>query len=172
MASESAYKDSHFLYFGFASNMNTTRIHIHNPTAVYIENGYLDDHELAFYVPYGEVGGWGGGSATLNDVKGKRAWGTIWKIGIENLASIDKQESVPNIYNRTVKEITTEKGEKVNCAIFTLNETAKVKEGEKPSPKYIQVIREGAKEHNIPKDYQEWLATIEDNGYNGNVAMP
>ena len=167
-----ASQNGHFLYFGFGSNMDTNRIHLSNPTAVYIGNGYIDDYELAFYVPNGKIGGWGGATASLNEVKGKRTWGTIWKIGMENLASLDQQEGVPYIYIRYEETVTNENGAKVKCVVYRFNEAVKVRDGDKPSPKYIKVMREGAMEHNLPKEYQEFLSTIEDNGFDGKVVMP
>ena len=166
-----ASQETHFLYFGFGSNMDTNRIKLSNPTAIYIGNGYIDDYELAFYIANGKVGGWGGATATLNEVKGKRTWGTIWKIGMENLASLDKQEGVPYLYIRYKETVTTENGEKVKCVVYRLNEAVKVRDGDKPSKKYIKVMREGAMEHNLPKEYQEYLCNIEDNGYDGKEAL-
>ena len=172
MASESSEAKDHFLYFGFASNMSTERIHINNPTAKYVTNGYIKDHELTFYVPNGKVGNWGGAAGTLDKKMGKRAWGTIWKVGMENLKSLDKQENVPHAYTRFEKDIIAENGERLKCVVFMMNEDVIVREREKPSPQYIGVVREGAKEHNLPKEYQEWLASIEDNGYEGKVVIP
>ena len=169
MASESS---DDFLYFGYGSNMNTERIHIKNPTAKYVTNGYIEDYELAFYVPNGIVGNWGGASGTLDKKIGKKTWGIIWRVGMENLKSLDKQENVPYTYKRYEKDIIAENGDKLKCVVYTINEDVIVKGREKPSPKYIGVIREGAKEHKIPKEYQEWLATIEDNGYEGKVNVP
>ena len=169
MASETG---EHFLYFGFASNMNTERIHRNNPTAKYLTNGYIEDYELAFYSPNGKAGSWGGAAGTLDKKIGGKLWGTIWTIGMENVKSLDKQEDVPNTYKRYEKDITAENGDKLKCVMYMMNEEAIVKGRENPSPKYINTIREGAKEHNLPKEYQEWLATIEDNGYQGKVVIP
>ena len=42
-------------------------------------------------------------------------------------------------------------------------------EDKRPSFVYKDVIVRGAEEHNIPKDYLDWLKGIEDNGYKGDV---
>ena len=150
--------------------MSTERINISNPSATYMSNGYLDDYKLSFYLPDGKAGGWGGAAATLDNIEGAKAWGTIWRIGKENLESLDKQEGVPFIYKRYEMEIATENGERVNSVIYLMSEGIKVKG--LPSPKYIETIRKGAKEHNLPKEYQEWLGSLEDNGYEGEVKIP
>ena len=42
-------------------------------------------------------------------------------------------------------------------------------EDKRPSYVYKDVIVRGAEEHNIPKEYLDWLRKIEDNGYRGDV---
>lgn len=40
-----------------------------------------------------------------------------------------------------------------------------------PSPQYLDVIRRGANQNGIPEKYQQWLGSIEDNGYSGEVKI-
>lgn len=39
----------------------------------------------------------------------------------------------------------------------------------KPSTVYLNIIKEGAKESNLPEEYQKFLQKIPDNGYTGEV---
>ena len=152
--------DDHILYFGYASNTSTDRIRNSAiSTATFVSTGYIDDYKLSFYLANGKIGSWGGAMATLDNSEGSRIWGVIWKAKRDDITGLDKQESVPHDFNRFEKIITTENGEKFYCLLYMMNEEAKLPG--KPSLKYIETLREGAKEHNFPKEYQEMLARVE-----------
>ena len=43
---------------------------------------------------------WGGAAATIVPSDGDHVWGVLWEVEDKHLATLDKQEGVPNIYNR------------------------------------------------------------------------
>jgi len=81
------------------------------------------------------------------------------------------------IYQRKpLKVELLESGEIVDCMAYEIRPETRAASFEKfeaekmvPSRRYKNVIVQGAKEHNLPAEYVEFLEQIKDNGYDGEV---
>lgn len=82
------------------------------------------------------------------------------------------------IYKPLKIQVITPEGTIKNCRSYQqLNVSSFTKKIEdlsderKPSTVYLDVIKRGAKESNLPDSYQKFLARIPDNGYKDNVEI-
>merc|ERR1711936_529450 len=155
-----------FLYFAFGSNLLTERIHINNPSAVFRSIAKLKEHKLDFNYFSKR---WQGAAATIIPTRESHVWGVLWELNMEHLETLDRQEGVPNVYNRKMVEVELEDGSSAEAVTYFLIKPEE--EDKRPSYVYKNVILRGAEEHNIPEEYLEKLRGIEDNGYKGEVTV-
>ncbi|ALC45021.1 CG4306, partial [Drosophila busckii] len=162
-----------FHYFGFGSNMLGQRIHVQNPTAVRVGAALVEDYRLDF----NDLGGvrWKGAVATIVPTKGAHVWGTLWEIGVENLADIDNQEGVHQSLYKPITVNVKLAGQEnllparaylmVDQPQSNLHELAPdaVPESRQPSKTYLKVMVVGAIESGIPNDYVDFLKRIRHN---------
>ncbi|XP_044743555.1 gamma-glutamylcyclotransferase-like [Chrysoperla carnea] len=160
------------LYFAYASNLLSKRIHFTNPSAVRKCVGKLKDYRLDF----GHYSNrWKGAGATIVPTPGHTVWGAIWELDDSLLASLDREEGVhedmngvlQNMYSRFDVNIETTEGNLITCKTYQQTENPEMlNEGEslpldrKPSEFYKSVILEGAIESGLPNDYIEKLRKI------------
>lgn len=90
-----------------------------------------------------------------------------------------RQEGVDiGFYKPLEVEVTTPEGtmkrcrtyQQINVTSFTENIENLIRERQ-PSTVYLEVIKEGAKESNLPESYQRILSKIPHNGYNGTTEI-
>ncbi|KAH6941520.1 hypothetical protein HPB50_019251 [Hyalomma asiaticum] len=153
------------LYFAYASNMWSRRIHICNPTAKYFDIGELEGYHIDFF-DYFES--WRGASAALQKSAGRITHGVIWTIQKEDIHKLDQQESDYEGVDVTVK---LSSGEEVVCRTYVYGHT---KAGNKsvPSLFYKAVIVAGAIEHKLPETYVQELVKQPDNGNTLGITVP
>ncbi|KAM4706081.1 gamma-glutamylcyclotransferase [Rhinophrynus dorsalis] len=153
-----------FYYFAYGSNLLKERILLDNPSASFHSIALLKNFKLAFGNNEGTRNSrWHGGVATVIESQGDEVWGVVWKMNISNLDSLDKQEGVHvGIYEPLEINVHTAGGDLIcrcyqmkNC-VFGLT-----------SPQYKQVICMGAKQNDLPRQYQKMLQEIETNNYSG-----
>ena len=113
---------------------------------------------------------WGGASATIKPCPGSHVWGILWEIDDSNLPSLDRQEGVPYIYQPFTVTVKTASGEEYEARTYHL--VTGLDKEPVPSALYLSVIKAGAKEHGLPESYQEFLAGIKDNGFEGYEDSP
>ncbi|XP_030025203.1 gamma-glutamylcyclotransferase isoform X2 [Manduca sexta] len=163
-----------FLYYAYGSNLLKKRIHINNPSAVFLGIGRLDGHQLDF-IKYSEH--WRGTSATIVPTEKSCVWGAIWRLHNRDMPALDKQEGVDtNWYFAKTVDVVTPDGNTVQCRTYqqTINPELR-KEGEELPPErrpcitYLDCIINGAKECELPEDYIEELKKIP---HNGQIASP
>ncbi|XP_013197115.2 gamma-glutamylcyclotransferase-like [Amyelois transitella] len=158
-----------FLYFAYGSNLFKKRIHINNPSAVFIGVGKLEDYQLDF-IKYSD--NWRGSSATIVPVEGSQVWGAIWRVENIHMPALDRQEGVEtNWYFPKTVTIFTEDGKKVECRTYqqTINPPPRRDDQDipidrRPSMTYMECILKGAKECGLPKEYIKKLERIPHNG--------
>ncbi|CAL8261966.1 unnamed protein product [Boreogadus saida] len=92
----SSNSSDHFLYFAYGSNLLKERLQKRNPSATFFSVGYLKDYTLKFgwSEHFGDVNNWHGGVATIEESIGEEVWGVVWRMGFENLQTLDDQEGV------------------------------------------------------------------------------
>ncbi len=155
-----------FLYFGYGSNLDRERLHIHCPSAQLITIARLADHRLAFSVESKNT--WHGGVADIRPEPGAEVWGALWVIGDEHSELLDRQEGAhrdPPVYQRLSVELETANGDRVSCRSYQV--VTPDPEGHRPSPAYHDTILRGARALELPAGYIESLEAIEHNGYVG-----
>ncbi|XP_006903180.1 PREDICTED: gamma-glutamylcyclotransferase [Elephantulus edwardii] len=160
-------KDS-FLYFAYGSNLLSERIHLQNPSATFCCVARLQDFKLDFGNPQGkESPTWHGGIATILQSPGDEVWGVIWRINKSHLSSLDKQEGVSSgMYAVIEVTVCTQEKKEITCRSYQMQNYDSVP----PSPQYKAVICMGAKENDLPLDYQQKLKAIEPNDFKGKLS--
>lgn len=154
------------LYFGFGSNLKCRRLQINCPSAQFLCKAELKDYKLVFA---GSSMFWKGGTATIRPSPGDRVWGAVWKLDPKDVPSLDIQEGVPlGIYSKMTVTVISDEGDIKNVITYARPEEIPVAA---PSPQYLQVVLEGARECSLPQEYFEELNKIEHNGYAGNVVL-
>ena len=88
-------------------------------------------------------------------------WGVVWEISDANLAVLDRYEGLAgNYYSREL--ITVEIGSEVveDVIVYISNSPALFGENP-PRPGYLDLILKGARDHELPGSYQDYLASLE-----------
>ena len=88
-----------------------------------------------------------------------------------------RQEGVPDkIYFPLDVDVILPDGSSKKCRVYQQcvipSVTEKIEdlaEDRQPSAVYLNIIKAGAKESNIPEEYQQFLERVPDNGYSGKV---
>lgn len=106
----------------------------------------------------------------MTSAPGNTMYGVLWRLGIENLPTLDHQEGVQlGIYRRiSVRVKSVPAGEDIDGVItyVVTDEKLRPEEGDcRPSRTYKSVILNGARENKLPAEYVAWLESIEDNGH-------
>ncbi|XP_032091463.1 gamma-glutamylcyclotransferase [Thamnophis elegans] len=158
-----------FLYFAYGSNLLRERIMLRNPSVAFLTIAQLLDYKLAFGSHQGKPSlQWKGGTATIVYSPGEEVWGIIWKMNTSDLYSLDRQEGVENgIYIPIEVTVRIQDGKIVKCRSYQMNDYVL----DLPSPQYKKVICMGAKQNELPVDYQKKLNSIETNNYAGSVPV-
>uniref|UniRef100_A0A8C5Q3I6 gamma-glutamylcyclotransferase n=1 Tax=Leptobrachium leishanense TaxID=445787 RepID=A0A8C5Q3I6_9ANUR len=153
-----------FYYFAYGSNLLKERILLDNPTAAFHSIALLKNFRLAFGSHMSHHNSrWHGGAATVVESEGDEVWGVVWKMGISSLNSLDLQEGVHlGIYEPIEINVQTEGGDLI-CRCYQMNKCVY----RATSPQYKQVLCMGAKQNNLPLQYQKMLEDLETNNYSG-----
>ncbi|CAN2389713.1 gamma-glutamylcyclotransferase activity [Pristimantis euphronides] len=157
-----------FYYFAYGSNLLRERILLDNPSAAFHSVAMLKDFRLAFGNHKGNQNlRWHGGVATVVESEGDKVWGVVWKMDISCLTSLDIQEGVDGgIYQPIEISVQTTDGDLV-CRCYKMNKYIYGL----TSPQYKQVMCMGAKQNDLPLDYQKMLGELETNNYSGPIAI-
>lgn len=155
-----------FLYFGFGSNLDRERLHIHCPSARFVLPARLAGHRLAFSLE--SKRNWHGGVADVIVTPGHEVWGALWAIDGEHSHELDVQEGLfrdPPAYRRYTVAVETAAGDRVTCRTYQVASPDAA--GFDPSPAYKATLLRGAVAIGLPPDYIDALETLPDNGYAG-----
>ncbi|KAM5146811.1 gamma-glutamylcyclotransferase [Mantella aurantiaca] len=157
-----------FYYFAYGSNLLKERILLDNPSASFHSIALLKDFKLAFGSHKGTRNTrWHGGVATVVESQGDEVWGVVWKMDMSCLDSLDIQEGVDGgIYQPIEISVQTPDG-KLICRCYQMNQCVYGL----TSPQYKQVLCMGAKQNDLPLQYQKMLGDLETNNYSGPIAI-
>ncbi|XP_006635599.2 gamma-glutamylcyclotransferase-like [Lepisosteus oculatus] len=160
--------NGYFLYFAYGSNLLKERLHLKNPSAVFLCKGRLKNYALKFGLKKeAENNRWHGGLATIQESRGDEVWGAVWKIGTIHLHSLDEQELVSlQVYSPVEVKVEAEGGELL-CRSYQMNDF----EICLTSPQYKQVVCSGARQSGLPDDYINMLDSVETNTYDGATVL-
>lgn len=95
------------------------------------------------------------GFANIVKEKGQNVFGVLYEIDESNLDLLDKKEGVPTHYRRE-KVVATKLSDKKDIEAITYVATLVLR----PQKKYLAVIIEGAREHNLPNSYIKQLEEL------------
>ncbi len=155
-----------FLYFGFGSNLDGQRLHIHCPSARFLTTARLPDHRLAFSIESKNT--WLGGVADIRPEPGAEVWGALWLIDRHHSEPLDRQEGLfrdPPAYRRVRVTVDSPGGDTVSCRSYQVVAPDPV--GYLPSRSYLETMLRGARAVGLPQHYFRALGEIEHNGIEG-----
>lgn len=147
------------LYFAYGSNMLKAQLAERCPGALFYKIGYIDNSELTFPRSNREEHG----VASYSYKLGSNVWGVIYYLSDTDLKLLRSKEGFQidrdpkdNAYNELQITVYTNEG-RVECLTYRGN----VQDGTHlPSKTYLGKIITGAEEHQLPKDYVEYLKTL------------
>jgi gamma-glutamylcyclotransferase (GGCT)/AIG2-like uncharacterized protein YtfP len=151
------------LYFAYGSNLSWEQIQKRCPSAKYITNAVLPDHELLFTRESKTT--WECGVADAVYKQDGEVWGVVYEINEKDLLALDKNEGFygkgkKNSYNREPTEVVCvnnniEKKARVDIYFAVCQENPPL-----PSQEYKDVIVNGAKYWKFPEHYISELGKI------------
>jgi len=144
-------------YFAYGSNMSRAIFAQRRglrPTASLW--GWLHDWRLTFDLP---VGPGERGVANVVPEVGARTCGVLYRITPDEARDLDRTEGVlGGFYRRAQVVVRAHTGVSIDAFAYHSQYSS---EGRKPSPRYISLLLDGAREHGLPDDYIEYLRTFE-----------
>lgn len=155
-----------FLYFGYGSNLDADRLHIHCPSARLVSIARLAGYRLAFSIE--SKRNWLGGVGDIVPEPGAETWGALWVVEAAESRGLDEQEGVfrdPPAYRRVTVEVQTPAGDVVRCRSYQVVNPDPA--GFEPSPAYKETLLRGARALPLPAGYVARLERIRDNGRGG-----
>ena len=151
-------EDGTVWYFAYGSNLApSTLVGRRGITPLDAQAGWLDDFSLCFDLP---VGPGERGVANVLACAGSQIWGVAYRITIADAERLDRTEGVDRGYYQrapvTVRRIAP--AEPIEA--FTYQSRHGVT-GRKPSARYIGIILEGARHHELPAEWISYLEALE-----------
>ncbi len=149
--------DSRLWYFAYGSNLHRDIfIERRQMRPLVTRWGWLGDYRLCFNIP---VGPGERGVANIEPEPGARICGALYLLTADDFERLDRTEGVHfNIYRRLPVEIVTP--EREGIAAFSYQSTLTTS-GRKPSPRYMGLLLEGARQHGLPDEYVTFLEEFE-----------
>jgi gamma-glutamylcyclotransferase (GGCT)/AIG2-like uncharacterized protein YtfP len=145
------------LYFAYGSNLDIKQVRRRclDCDVKKISIGYLPEHRLAFTQFYEP---WGGGVADIVKDSKSCVWGILYELTMDALKLLDAYEGYPIDYDRTQHTIMTLEGRRYMAWVYTV----KRKDGDfiPPSKRYINILKQTAKNSEFPKEYLSYLDQI------------
>ena len=125
-------------YFAYGSNMNRLRAGLRIPGALDIGRAELPDWKVIERL-----------YADAVPAKGKTAEGVLYRIGDEELATLDRYEGYPAVYDRKVVT-TIWRGRPVRAWVYVMTETSVRNRTGLRYPEWYRILcRDGAKDHRL-----------------------
>ena len=144
-------------YFAYGSNMNRSifcdRRRMY-PLAVCW--GRLENYCLCFNLP---VGPGERGAANVERKVGARICGVLYLLTSKDFARLDRTEGVHRgVYRRIPVEVLTQGEERISAWTY---QSSMTKRGRKPSARYLGLLVDGARQHELPREYVSFLEDFE-----------
>ncbi|MEE8516089.1 MAG: gamma-glutamylcyclotransferase [Alphaproteobacteria bacterium] len=143
-------------YFAYGSNMNERlfrdRRHM---TPITARIGRLNNHRLCFTVAGGRRPGVSA-PANIADDPGGVVHGVLYLLPLRKFVRLDASEGRQYAYLWT--EVQDEAGETI--PVVTFKATPSAPEG-RPSPPYMKIVREAARQRGLPQAYISFLDRVE-----------
>lgn len=135
-------------YFAYGSNMKKTRLQ--NRVGVLVDRGMvtLKNYSLLFNKQSVDKSG----KANIKVVEGKNIFGVLYELSEEQLNILDNDEKG---YKRTLVKIIIDDNELEVQTYIALED--KINNDLLPTEEYLSYIINGARDHNLPEEYQSFL---------------
>ena len=138
-------------YFAYGSNLDLPQMKRRCPSSKLISKGSLSGYRLTFNI---FSSGWGGGVADVIQDQGSKVWGLVFELSDTDLERLDRYEGYhkdwTSLYERWKTVIDTPNGQVSDVWVYTVVEKQKFV---KPTPEYLQIIKDAAVKWNFPKAY-------------------
>jgi hypothetical protein len=119
-------------------------------------SGRLDGYRICFNLP---VGPGERGVANIEQEDGASIHGVLHLLTRAELDRLDRTEGVHvGAYQRIPVEVAVGDGTRVTAITYRSSLTTT---GRKPSARYLQLLLDGAREHELPDEYIRFLAGLE-----------
>lgn len=133
-------------YFAYGSNMNLEQMKKRCPSAVFLKKVRLKGYKFVY-----------DGCSSLrkcavaNIVRSENdtVWGALFEVDSECIDSLDRYEGFPFSYQKETLEVIDEQNRKYDALVYVREPQMIVK----PSDEYRNVVLDGAKNCELPKDY-------------------
>jgi len=112
--------------------------------------GVLSDYELGADTR---------GYLTIQPKAGKKVQGLIYKVDQHCIEALDEFEGHPDVFERIEVKVLDESGQYYNASVYM--EKPEYFGGDFVKPEYLHRVIAGAKEHNLPQDWIDFLKTFE-----------
>ena len=140
------------IYFAYGSNMDPEQMQSRCPNHRVIGVGYLNHYTLAF-TRWSRS--WNSGTADILPERGKRVYGVLYDLSLDDLKRMDKFADYPTSYTRQDLVVAFE-GESLPALTYMA-----VRQGVFfPSKSYLEKMIQGAAKSNIPEKYIDFLKSF------------
>jgi gamma-glutamylcyclotransferase len=147
---------SEILYFAYGSNMDQHRMLARGVKFSKAEKAILKGYKIVFNKE--AQGKENVGYTNIIAEDNAKVEGVLYAI-IDGMLNLDQCEGYPTHYNK--KEIKVFKGKKFDKEVIAITYIAvKTKNGLRPEKRYLYHLIEGAKQHDLSKDYITELEII------------
>lgn len=140
-------------YFAYGSNLcRSTFLGRRRMQPLETRVGRVAGYRLCFDLPIGP-----GERAVANLIADAEAhvWGALYRLSPQQCEFLDRTEGVPSgIYTRRDVTVVDTGGESLSAFAY---ESVLRAEGRKPSPRYMNLLLSGAREHGLPHEYISFL---------------
>ena len=143
-------------YFAYGSNLqHATFTERRQMRPLDTRWGWLDDYRLCFDIP---VGSGERGVANITPMPGARTCGALYLLTADDFARLDRTEGVHfELYRRVRVEVVAPNQERITAFAY---HSSVVVDGRKPSPRYMRLLLEGAREHGLPAEWIQFLSGL------------
>ncbi len=142
-------------YFAYGSNLSSTYIRDHTPSATFVMKADLPNYKVEFR--HYSKNMWGGISSII-ETPGTLVKGVIYDVRKSELDELDILENVPEgIYRRDTYFVMGEDGQWHRADLYRVSTSTGPYT---PSRSYVDFMIEGAREHGLDADYVEQLVAI------------
>jgi len=152
-----AMTDRALWYFAYGSNLHRAIfIERRKLQPIAVRWGWLHDYRLCFNIP---IGPGERAVANIEPAAGARTCGALYLLSAEQCEHLDRTEGVPQgVYQRITVPVLTQPGDAIEAFAYQSSLTA---DGRKPSPRYMGLIIDGARQHGLPATWLELLQGFE-----------
>lgn len=142
-------------YYAYGSNLSTKYIRDYCHSAEYVMRAQLPNYHIEFRRFSTDLQG---GISTIMEAPGELVHGVIYEIPEAEILELDILEDVPlGLYKRESFLVLDETGSWQSAALYRIVTPSGPYE---PSSKYIEMMIEGANEHNLAAHYIDWLKSL------------